>query len=108
VQKVVAKEFDVTIESLAGKGRTHQVAVARQLAMYVIKRRTGMTLVEIGRSFGKRDHSTVIYALDRMTSELSRDEALRGRLAAIEAELDRSGGFRNGNGHCGSQPSDGQ
>jgi chromosomal replication initiator protein len=87
IQKAVAKEFDVTIESLRGKRRTSLVALARQVAMYVTKQCTGLTLVEIGKRFGNRDHSTVIYALNRITEELRCNETLRQRVASIEAEV---------------------
>ncbi len=87
IQRVVAKYFDVSVESLRGKRRTSQVALARQVAMYVTKQQTGLTLVEIGKRFGNRDHSTVIYALTRVSEELLRNESLRKTLAQIEGEL---------------------
>jgi chromosomal replication initiator protein len=87
IQKAAAKEFDVTMESLRGKRRTSQVALARQVAMYVAKQCTGLTLVEIGKRFGNRDHSTVIYALNRVSEELRCNEALRQKVAAIESEV---------------------
>ena len=92
IQRIVAKIFDVTVESLRGKRRTSQVALARQVAMYVAKQQTGLTLVEIGRRFGNRDHSTVIYALNRVSEEMKRSEAMRQTLARIEAELENKSG----------------
>ncbi len=91
IQKIVAKNFDVTVESLRGKRRTSQVALARQVAMYIAKQQTGHTLVEIGRRFGNRDHSTVIYALGRVSEELKRSETLRQMLARIEGKLGTGG-----------------
>ncbi len=90
IQKIVAKYFDVTVESLRGKRRTSQVALARQVAMYIAKQRTGLTLVEIGRRFGNRDHSTVIYALNRVGEEMKRSESLRQALKRIESEMGTS------------------
>jgi chromosomal replication initiator protein len=87
IQKVVAKYFDVSVESMRGKRRTSQLALARQVAMYVAKQCTGMTLVEIGKRFGNRDHSTVIYALNRVTEELRCNESLRQTLAQVEEDL---------------------
>jgi chromosomal replication initiator protein len=66
IQRRVAKEFDVTVESLRGKRRTSTIAFARQVAMYLTKQLTPLTLVEIGRGFGNRDHSTVLYAIDKI------------------------------------------
>jgi chromosomal replication initiator protein len=87
IQKIVAKYFDVSVESMRGKRRTSQLALARQVAMYVAKQCTGMTLVEIGKKFGNRDHSTVIYALNRVTEELRGNESLRQTLAQVEEDL---------------------
>lgn len=91
IQKVVAKHFDVSVESMRGKRRTSQLALARQVAMYVAKQCTGMTLVEIGKRFGNRDHSTVIYALNRVTEELRGNESLRQRLTLVEEDLRTTG-----------------
>jgi hypothetical protein len=66
--------------------------------MFVTKQWTGLTLVEIGRRFGNRDHSTVIHALNRMTDELTRNDALRRRIAAVEADLGLA--QLPGNGRC--------
>lgn len=87
IQRSVAKHFDVTVESLRGKRRTSQVALARQVAMYIAKQHTGLTLVEIGKRFGNRDHSTVIYALSRVDEELRRNDAIRRLVAQVEEEL---------------------
>ena len=91
IQRVVAKHSDVSVESLRGKRRTSQVALARQLAMYITKKRTGLTLVEIGKRFGNRDHSTVIYALGKIEEELRRQESLRTLLCEIEREIGEIG-----------------
>ncbi|MBM3286493.1 MAG: chromosomal replication initiator protein DnaA [Candidatus Eisenbacteria bacterium] len=91
IQRVVSKCFDVTVESLRGKRRTSQVALARQVAMYTTKQLTGLTLVEIGKRFGNRDHSTVIHALNRVGEELKRSESLRATLTRIEEELAAGG-----------------
>jgi chromosomal replication initiator protein len=89
IQRITAKYFEVSVESLRGKRRTSQVALARQVAMYLAKERTGLTLVEIGKRFGNRDHSTVIYALGRISKELSRNDTLRNTLTEIAGELDQ-------------------
>ena len=94
IQQVTAKYFDVSVESLRGKRRTSQVALARQVAMYIAKQMTGLTLVEIGRRFGNRDHSTVIYTLGRVNEELRCNESLRQLIERIQAELGENGGSR--------------
>lgn len=87
IQHRVAKEFDVTIESLRGKRRTAKIAFARQVAMFLTKQLTPMTLVEIGKNFGNRDHTTVIYALDKIGQLRKSDHELDRRVDRIVREI---------------------
>lgn len=87
IQREVAKEFEVTVESLRGKRRTNSIAFARQVAMYMTKQLTKLTLVDIGRSFGNRDHSTVLYGIDKISSLRKDDPTLGQRLHEIECRL---------------------
>jgi chromosomal replication initiator protein len=87
IQRRVAKEFDVTVESLRGKRRTSSIAFARQVGMYLTKQLTPLTLVEIGRGFGNRDHSTVLYAIDKITDGRHADPSLERRIEGILREL---------------------
>ena len=87
IQREVAKEFEVTVESLRGKRRTKSIAFARQVAMFLAKQLTPLTLVDIGRSFGNRDHSTVLYGIDKIASLRKSDPLLCQRVQDIEARL---------------------
>ena len=87
IQKVVATYFELPPESLRGKRRTSNVALARQVAMYLTKQLTTLTLVEIGRRFGNRDHSTVLYACTRINERLSADQEFSGMIDRIRRDL---------------------
>lgn len=87
IQREVAKEFEVSVESLRGKRRTNSIAFARQVAMYITKQLTPLTLVDIGKSFGKRDHSTVLYGIDKIAALRKKDPALCQRLQDLECRL---------------------
>jgi chromosomal replication initiator protein len=87
IQKVVAVHFELPSESLRGRRRTSSVALARQVAMYLTKQATPLTLVEIGRRFGNRDHSTVLYACSRVAERASRDPAFAATLDRIRKDL---------------------
>src|SRR5690606_29768686 len=63
--------------------------VPRQVAMYLMRQLLGLSLVEIGRLFGGRDHSTVIHSIEKVKQELASDEEFRARVEAIRAELAR-------------------
>jgi chromosomal replication initiator protein len=87
IQAVVAKQFDVPVESLRGKRRTSTLARARQVAMYLTKEHTTLTLVEIGRRFGNRDHSTVLHALSKIRALRETEPEMRTLLEKLDTIL---------------------
>jgi len=88
IQKVVAERFDVRILDMRGRSRQRQIAFPRQIAMYLCKTLIpGMTLSEIGEVFGGKDHTTVLYACQKIREEVERDETLRQIIAKIEKDL---------------------
>jgi chromosomal replication initiator protein len=92
IQRQVARSFEVSVESLRGKRRTSSIAFARQVAMYLAKQLTALTLVEIGKNFGNRDHSTVLYAIDKIAVARKTLPELSQRIEGIENELKGLGG----------------
>jgi chromosomal replication initiator protein len=87
VRRRVAEEWGVTSELLQSKRRTKNLTVPRQVAMYLIKEMFDLPLVEIGRMFGGRDHSTVIHSIAKVEEELRADPALRQRVERLRASL---------------------
>lgn len=85
IQRVVADEFAVKVEDINGRRRTADVIPARQLAMYLARTRTEMTLSEIGAAFGGRDHGTVLYATNTIKKRLKTDDELRERVNKLTA-----------------------
>ncbi|MEO0142636.1 MAG: chromosomal replication initiator protein DnaA [candidate division WOR-3 bacterium] len=71
ILKRVCAEFGFSEEELKGKKRTPKLALARQIAMYLVRNLLNLSLTEIGEFFGGKDHSTVIHAIDKI-------ERLRG------------------------------
>ena len=66
IQKLVADHFKVRISDLKSTTRAKQIVVPRQISMYLIKRHLDKSLVDIGRAFGGKDHTTVMNALERV------------------------------------------
>jgi chromosomal replication initiator protein len=87
VQEVVAKRWGVTPEGLRSKARIKTLTVPRQIAMYLAREMLQMQLVEIGQSFGGRDHSTVIHSVDKVQQQLRSDRAFRERVESARQEL---------------------
>ena len=62
----VCKFYSIENDALRGQGRTKDTALARQIAMYEIRRMTNLSLKEIGREFENRDHTTVMHSIERV------------------------------------------
>jgi chromosomal replication initiator protein len=87
IRERVAAAWHVSVESLTSKKRTKDLTVPRQVAMYLIRDLLDLPLVEIGKLFGGRDHTTVIHSLNKVEETLRTDEAFRSRIQALRAEL---------------------
>jgi chromosomal replication initiator protein len=83
----VSDQFGIDRERLIGRERTRQVALPRQVAMYLIREETDASLPEIGESLGGRDHTTVLYGCGKISELLDKDEKLRRKVLDIRAVL---------------------
>ena len=88
----VCNRYGVKAKELMSKSRKQAVVLPRQLAMYLIHKYTDMSYSQLGRLFGKRDHSTVLYACNQMAHRISVDKQFRREVEELEAALKRSGG----------------
>lgn len=85
VVRAVAEHFDLRISDLRGRSRQRQVAFPRQLGMYLCKEMVpSLSLSEIGEVFGGKDHTTVLYACQKITKEVRADGITRQTLAYLE------------------------
>lgn len=83
----VADKHAVKVEMLVGKRRTQAVALPRQVAMYLMRQLTDLSLAEIGRAFGGRDHTTVLYACEKIGERINRDESFREKINGLISTL---------------------
>ena len=87
IQKAVADYYKITVDDLKGKKRSANIAYPRQIAMYLSRTLTEENLNRIGLEFGGRDHSTVIHACDKITSDLKTNKALEQQLKEIQNKM---------------------
>jgi chromosomal replication initiator protein len=87
VMEVVANHFDVTVDQLKSKRRTQDLALARQVAMFIAREKVGASLNQIGRAFGKRDHSTVSHALQKVQRLHDDNPKFKGTIKDLYAKL---------------------
>jgi len=82
----VARTFSLTVERMTSSDRSREVALPRQIAMYLL-RETNVSLPQIGHFLGGRDHTTVMYACDKVADLIERDDRLRRQVATIRQQL---------------------
>lgn len=87
ITDAVCEEFSVSPEALHSQSRLREVVLARQVAMYLAKQYTVMTVSDIGRYMGNRTHATVAHALEVLNTALKTDIVLGQRIRHIENQL---------------------
>jgi chromosomal replication initiator protein len=83
----VAEGFGIKAEALIGRRRTASIVLPRQVAMYLLRQLTELSLVEIGGLFGGRDHTTVMYACDRVAARVAGDTSFSDKINALISTL---------------------
>ncbi|MEK0305878.1 chromosomal replication initiator protein DnaA [Bifidobacterium favimelis] len=83
----VAKYFHLTFDDLVGRTRTKNIALARQIAMYLAREMTSMSLVDIGEVFGGRDHTTVMHAYTRISNEMQEKREIYNYVMELTVRL---------------------
>lgn len=83
----VSERFNVSVSQLQSKCRTRSLILPRQIVMYLSRRLTNMSLVEIGGYIGGRDHSTIIHADEKISKLSKKDKNLLFILQRLESEL---------------------
>ena len=87
IQESVANYYNLRIEDLKSQRRTRNIAYPRQIAMYLSRKLTDMSLPKIGEEFGGRDHTTVIHAYEKISENLKTDEGLQSMINDITKKL---------------------
>jgi hypothetical protein len=87
IKRAVAAEFGIDVRAIEGPNRSRRFAWPRQVAMYLARDLTQRSTTEIGRAFGGRDHTTVIYAEREVSGRLERDSNLVAALARLRNRL---------------------
>ncbi|HLU40585.1 MAG TPA: chromosomal replication initiator protein DnaA [Planctomycetota bacterium] len=94
VMNVIAREFSLSPRDITGKSRVSHISLTRQLGMYLSRHHTDHSLEEIGRFFGNRDHTTVIYGLTKIKKRMQEDrnfqavvERLGQRMLAAQQQM---------------------
>lgn len=87
VIEVVANYFNLTTDELIGKGRAKKFVQARQIAMYLCRELTDLSLPKLGSAFGGRDHTTVMYAERRVRESLSENKKVFDQVQELTQKI---------------------
>ncbi len=91
IKNTVADHYGITIEEMDSKRRTQNIVLPRQVAMYLSRELTDSSLPMIGEEFGDRDHTTVMYAHDKISQKQEDDREFKKTLEQLERNLQHGG-----------------
>ncbi|GAB3150502.1 hypothetical protein GCM10027058_14880 [Microbacterium neimengense] len=86
-----AQYFKLSVDDLYGSSRSQAIATARQIAMYLCRERTNLSLPKIGQLFGNRDHTTVMYAYKKISDLMKERRSIYNQVSEITTQLGRAG-----------------
>lgn len=87
IKEKVASVFPIKMEDFDSKKRTRSISYPRQVAMYLSRELTDLSLPKIGEEFGGRDHTTVIHAHDKISKDIENDEDFKDKINKIILDL---------------------
>ncbi len=83
IARAVSDYYSVPMDALQGQKRDKAIVMPRQIAMFLMRAETDVSLLRIGAELGGRDHSTVLHACDKITREVANNDELRREIAAV-------------------------
>lgn len=87
IKKHICKHFNIKQADLESAKRTRNLSYPRQIAMYICRNITDLSLPKIGEAFGNRDHTTVLHACDKISTEIKSNESLRDIIKELENSI---------------------
>lgn len=87
IMRIVAEYYKIKISDLKSSSRTKPIVIPRQIAMFLIKKFLDKSLVDIGKFFGDRDHTTVINSLNKVSSLQAKDLQIKSEIDDLETQI---------------------
>jgi chromosomal replication initiator protein len=87
IQRTVAERYDIRMSEMLGRGRPKAIAEARQVAMYLTREMAKLSLVEVGKAFGGRDHGTVIHACKVISARIDQTDEFRSMMSDLRSKI---------------------
>jgi chromosomal replication initiator protein len=87
IQKTVSKYYNIKLSELKGKKKSSSIVLPRQVAMYLTRQLTTLSLPEVGQQFSGKDHSTVIYSVKKIEGLIKKDEKIKNDIDQLLKKL---------------------
>nr|WP_304442218.1 helix-turn-helix domain-containing protein [Picosynechococcus sp. OG1] len=87
ILQIAAEATGVSIEDLKGASRRREISTARQIAMYLMRQHTDLSLPRIGELFGGKDHTTVMYSCDKIGQLLTKNQKISQLVSQISDRI---------------------
>ena len=95
IMAAVAHHFEIKVSDIKSKKRTRNISVPRQIAMYLCRTKTKLSLPEIGRQFGGKDHTTVIFANKKISENINKNNDLKKVINIIVNDIESGKTIKN-------------
>lgn len=87
---VVAEHYGITSDDIVSKKRNSEFVLPRQVTMYLIRNLTATSLINIGKILGKKDHTTIIHGVNKITDEIQNNDELKSQIETIKKKINPS------------------
>lgn len=87
ILKLISQHYNIKLPDLKGKSRTKQILIARQVGMYMLKKHLNLSLVETGKIFGGKDHTTVLNAVRKIESQQQENGEIRKDIGDLNRKI---------------------
>ena len=87
IMQSVSSYFHISVADLQAKRRSQDVAMPRQIAMYLCRKLTNTSLMEIGEKFGGKDHSTVLHSIKKVEEKMSKDLSFKEMIEKLQGRI---------------------
>ena len=92
---ITATFYQLTVDDLYGSSRSQTIALARQVAMYLSREMTNLSLPKIGQLFGNRDHTTVMYANNKISELMKERRSIYNQVTELTSRIKQSSNYTN-------------
>ena len=85
--EIIGEHFNLTVQELSSTKKSRNIAYPRQMCMYLCRQLTELSLSDIGKKLGNRDHTTILHGIDKITNDLEKDSLLQNTIEVLTKKI---------------------